>query len=201
MAIKTKKNNKSSKGGSRNSEVKRILKTNLDAGTLAKEDIFFAQRFLNTLLSEEDDIVPAGDLSNLDTIEASPEDLTNPDRNEQDFNKALEPGTDPSSFDTKGTTPVEDFNNKYIMKAGEWVSKLSEFADFLNDPKNDSSLNKMINKMDRENSVFKGITGKTVNSIVKIAGEVQKLSETIAGYLSQAERKTKEMHKQLTVTD
>lgn len=200
MAIKPSKKTKNL-NKSRKNEINRILKTNLETGSLKKEDVFFASKFLHTLLREEDEIVPVGDTSNLDTIESTPDSVSNPDRNEKDFQNALEPNTDPKAFDVKGTTSVEDFNNKYVLKAGEWVTKLSEFAHFLNDPKNETSLNKMLNKMDRDNSIFKGITGKTVNTVVKIAGEVQKLSETISGYLSQAERKTKEMHKQLTVTD
>lgn len=197
--VKKTKNKQNKKTNSRSKEVNRILKSNLEAGTLAKEDVFFAKRFLNVLLKEEEDLVKPGDLSNITAIEADPDDLSNPDRNQKDFENSLEPGTDPKSFDTKGITPVEDFNNEYIKKAGNWVQKLNDFAKFLNDPSSEESLNKQLGKVDRDNSVFKGITGKTVNSIVKIAGELERLGQNISGYLSQAERKTKEMHKQLTV--
>ena len=117
---------KKKKSPNRGKEVDRILKDNLERGMIAKEDVFFAKKFLNILY--EADLPSIGD----DAV-AAPTDFT-PDRNQADFEGALEPETDPNSFDVQGTEPgksAEDFSNIYVKKCVDWVKKINEFSEWM----------------------------------------------------------------------
>ena len=185
---------KKKKSPNRGKEVDRILKDNLERGMIAKEDVFFAKKFLNILY--EADLPSIGD----DTATA-PTDFT-PDRNQADFEGALEPETDPNSFDVQGTEPgksAEDFSNIYVKKCIDWVKKINEFSEWLNGLEG-ASLNKEINEADREGSIFRGVTRKVGDNVTKIAGELERLGSQLSGYVVSAPKKQRELQKLTKIT-
>ena len=176
---------KKKKSPNRGKEVDRILKDNLERGMIAKENILY-----------EADLPSIGD----DTATA-PTDFT-PDRNQADFEGALEPETDPNSFDVQGTEPgksAEDFSNIYVKKCIDWVKKINEFSEWLNGLEG-ASLNKEINEADREGSIFRGVTRKVGDNVTKIAGELERLGSQLSGYVVSAPKKQRELQKLTKIT-
>lgn len=198
MAIRKKK-----KSPNRAKEVDRILKNNLERGMIAKEDVFFARKFLNVLLEadelpsiggdEEEDLVPLGG-----GTEASPEDLS-ADQNQVDFEASLETGTDSKQFDVQGTDSAEEFSNVYIKKCVGWVKKLDHISKWLNGLDN-QSLNKELNDADREGSVFRGITRKVGSNIEKVAGEIDRIKNNLSNVITSSEKKQRELQKLTKIT-
>jgi hypothetical protein len=197
MAIRAKKK----KSHSRAKEVNRILQHNLQAGTLVKEDVYFARKFLNVVLEADDDLPSIGDPSGLadalpmpKSSEAGPDDFT-ADQNQVDFEASLDVGTDKDAFDVDGgSKDAESFSNIYVQKCQKWVTKIEEFAEFLNGMSS-NSLNKELNEADRDGSVFKGITRKVGDNIAKTAGELSRLAEALKKVVTDAPKKQRELQK------
>lgn len=190
--LKHKRKKKVCTDNNRNKEVNRILKDNLSRGTMSKEDTFFARKFLKTILEKEE--LPS--ISDVDTENLNPDKFT-ADQNQADFEKSLDPETDPTSFDVQGTEPgksAEDFSNIYIQKCAEWVEKINKFSTWLNNIKG-NSLNKELNEADREGSVFRGITRKIGDKITKTSGELDKISAELSGYIAAAPKKQRDLQK------
>ena len=187
------------KAPNRAKEVDRILKTNIKAGVLAKEDYYFAKKFLNVVLEADEELPSIGDPSGMKNAlpmpdEGSPDSFTS-DRNDTDFENALEPGTEKDAFDVDGgSQDAESFSNIYVKKCHQWVEKIEEFAEFLNSM-DGPSLNKELNEADREGSVFKGITRKVGDNIAKTAGELTRLAEALKKVVTDAPKKQRELQK------
>lgn len=191
----------------RGKEVNRILKSNLDAGTLTKEDLYFARKFINVLLEAED--LPAiGDPAGMrDALpmpsdsEGSPDDFT-PDQNQADFENSLDDGTDPDAFDVEGQghEDAESFSSVYVKKCHNWVKKINHFVDFLNGIDNKEALNTQLNDADRDGSVFKGITKKVGDNISKTAGELSRIAQQLSKVVVDAPKKQRELQKLTKIT-
>lgn len=198
MATRVKKKNQQR---NRAREVDRILKTNLEAGSILKEDVYFARKFLNVVLEAEDDLPSIGDPAGMrdalpmpKSTEASPDDFT-ADQNQVDFEASLDIGTDKDAFDVDGgSQDAESFSNIYVKKCHNWVQKIEDFAEFLNGM-GDNSLNKELNEADRDGSVFKGITRKVGDNIAKTAGELTRLAEALKKVVTDAPKKQRELQK------
>ena len=106
---------------------------------------------------------------------------------QQAFDKSFDPHGEvgPDDFSTEPLMP--GFQSKYMDKAKTWISKLEEMANWLNGLEEDS-LNKQFNKLDREGSVFEGIS-KNSAKLTAIAEDLKGLSEGIKGYVLGAEKK------------
>jgi hypothetical protein len=184
-----KKNITSQAGKKVKGEVNRILQQNMEPLKLEQTHIPFASRFLNRLLSEQEDKnveVPE------DSTTKSPEDFT-PETNQQDFQKSLESTTEPDTFDTDGVSP--DVTSNTINSIKEWSGKLDDFASFLNDPSTES-LHKILADGDRAGSLLRGVTRKASDSITRIAGEVEKLKEILNTYIITAPKKLRDTEQQ-----
>lgn len=96
--------------------------------------------------------------------------------------------------------PDNDFENpakrqqKYVDVAKQWIKKLDEFAEHLNgvDLENGLSLNGFFNEIDRQGSIFNGIS-KQSNQVVKIAEAIKTLSETLKGYIINSKTKARQL--------
>ena len=192
---------KKKKQHNRAKEVDRILKSNLQAGVILKEDVYFARKFLNVVLEADDDLPSIGDPSGLKNalpmsrdMEASPDKFT-ADQNQTDFEASLDLETDKDAFDVDGgSQDAESFSNIYVKKCHQWVNKIEEFAEFLNGM-GENSLNKELNEADRDGSVFKGITRKVGDNIAKTAGELTRLAEALKKVVTDAPKKQRELQK------
>ena len=184
----------------RASEVDRILKNNLKAGVMTKEDCYFARKFLNVILeAEEEDLPsigdPAGMKKALPMPDGSPNSFTS-DQNQADFEDSLEPETDKRAFDVDGgSQDAESFSSVYVKKCHAWVEKIEEFVHFLNGIDNPEALNTQLNNADREGSVLKGITRKVGDNISKTAGELSRLGQALNAVVIGAPKKQRELQK------
>lgn len=170
------------------SEVKRILTSNKSRLDLNEEsDIPFVKSFLYSLIKEQEE-VEVEEIENVKEEPKTPEDFT-PEKNKEDFQKSLEPETDPSSFDVEGVSPEYTVQN--VEKIAEWSKKLDDFAMFLNSPEEDS-LHKVLANNDRAGSLLRGITRKASDSITRIAGEIEKLKEILNTYINTAPKKLRD---------
>lgn len=149
----------------------------------------FAARFLFSLIKEQDQApvepITAGAEVNDDK---SPEEFT-PEGDKAAFNQSLEPQTDPNQFETEGVPP--EVTSDTIAKIQEWSTKLDDFAQFLNDP-TENSLHKILANGDRAGSLLRGVTRKASDSITRIAGEVEKLKEILNTYIITAPKKMRD---------
>jgi hypothetical protein len=198
MSTRTKKHQKVN----RTKEVDRILKDNVKRGLIAKEDVYFAKKFLSHIISEQEDLPEIGqDLAPLSANrEASPEKFTS-DQNQVDLEKSLDSETDPSSFDVDGgSKDAESFSNVYVKKCHHWVKKIEEFTEWLNGIERSDSLNKELNEADRDGSVFKGITRKVGDNIAKTAGELSRLAQALSKVVVDAPKKQRELQKLTKIT-
>lgn len=170
------------------SEVKRILTSNKSRLDLNEEsDIPFVKSFLYSLIKEQEE-VEVEEIENVKDEPKTPEDFT-PEKNQEDFQKSLEPETDPSTFDVEGISP--EFTVQNVEKIAEWSKKLDDFAMFLNSPEEDS-LHKILANNDRAGSLLRGITRKASDSITRIAGEIEKLKEILNTYINTAPKKMRD---------
>jgi hypothetical protein len=158
---------------------------NIIKGSNAKDcDIPFIKSFYSSLIKEQEEEVPASDVLDQKT----PDDFT-PDRTRKDYEDSLEPQTDKESFDIEGLDP--NISTESIKKIKEWSGKLDKFAEFLNDP-TDQSLHKILADNDKPGSLLRGITRKASDSITRIAGEIEKLKEVLNSFIIMAPKKLRD---------
>jgi hypothetical protein len=172
------------------SEVDRILKSNMSRLDLTEESDFpFVKSFLYSLIKEQEDVEIKTDVEETSEDQPkNPEDFT-PEANKEDFQKSLEPETNPSQFDVEGVSPELTVQN--VEKIVEWSKKLDDFAMFLNSPEEDN-LHKILADNDRAGSLLRGITRKASDSITRIAGEIEKLKEILNTYINTAPKKLRD---------
>jgi hypothetical protein len=178
-------------------EVNRILQQNMSKMDLTESHMPFASRFLRSLIKEQEEVpskqVPSEDAAaSVESNSKSPEDFT-PEGDKQVFDKSLETNTAPDEFDTQGISP--DVTSDTINSIRDWSDKLSEFANFLNDPSTES-LHKILADGDRAGSLLRGVTRKASDSITRIAGEVEKLKEILNTYIITAPKKLRDTEQQ-----
>jgi hypothetical protein len=175
-----------------NTNINRIMRTNLEKNELDASYSPFVSRFLKSLIREqkgEEEIAPEDEIPAATTTDAkNPEDFT-PEDNKQAFDQSLEADTDPTQFETDGIPP--EVTSDTIGQIQEWSSKLDEFAGFLNDPQTES-LHKILADGDRAGSLLRGVTRKASDSITRIAGEVEKLKEILNTYIITAPKKLRD---------
>jgi len=80
------------------------------------------------------------------------------------------------------------FQSRYIERAKKWIAKLEETSEWLNGT-DSNSLNKQLIDLDREGSVFSGISSQS-KKLTNIAGDLADLAETIKGYILAAGKET-----------
>jgi hypothetical protein len=171
-------------------EANRILKYNasrmLNKPIGEASDLLFAQRFLVSLLKEQEEL--QGELPAGPPAETAPEDFT-PEKNQADFNNSLDKDTDSNQFDVEGISP--DVTVETINRVKTWALKLNDFEEFLNNP-SDDSLHRILADNDRAGSLLRGITRKASDSITRIAGEIAKLKEVLNTFVNTAPKKMRD---------
>lgn len=115
-----------------------------------------------------------------------------PISDEEAFDAALEPDTNPEDFSVEPSAP--GYAQKYVEKAKGWIGKIDEFSDFVNGTETDS-LNKQFIDLDYEGSPFEGIS-KASHTLTRIAEDLAALTETIKGYILTADKKEQQANAQ-----
>jgi len=165
---------------STNKKIDRVLR---NTSIISEDEAVFAHLVFASLLREAK---AAGD------EEPLPPDAFTPDKNKESFEKSLDPDADPNQFDVKDV-PTININAEYISVAREWVDKLNEFTSFLNNSNDRDSLHRILADVDRAGSLFRGITRKTSDSIIRIAGEIERLKEVLNGFIIMAPKKLRDL--------
>jgi len=170
-----------------------ILKRNMSGSEKLNEatDLMFAEKFLISLLREQDEIQPdvnQEDQTVGDDVGANPDEFT-PQQNEKDFTNSLDQGTNASEFDIEGVSSA--VTAETIKKVKDWAIKLNDFEKFLNDP-TENSLHRILADNDRAGSLLRGITRKASDSITRIAGEIAKLKEVLNTFVNTAPKKLRD---------
>jgi hypothetical protein len=173
-------------------EANRILKYNasrmLNKPIGEASDLLFAQKFLVSLLKEQDETMPEPVEDPEASVGASPDEFT-PDKTKQAFDNSLDSDTDPNEFDVEGIST--DVTVETINRVKDWAVKLNEFEEFLNNP-SDTSLHRILADNDRAGSLLRGITRKASDSITRIAGEIAKLKEVLNTFVNTAPKKMRD---------
>jgi hypothetical protein len=169
-------------------EVKRILKNNMN--TMEEGQILFAKSFLTKLIQEqEENLLDVAKETGEEEITKTPEDFT-PEKNKKDFESSLDPTTPKNEYDVEGVSPEIKMQNIGVVQ--DFTDKLDEFASFLNNPENTSSLHKVLADNDRPGNLLRGVTRKTSDAITRVAGEIEKIKEVLNSFIITAPKKIRD---------
>jgi hypothetical protein len=175
------------------SKLHKELTSLLEGGwKLEKNDLPFATSFYKSLLKEQEE--EETEMVDVSDVIKSPTDKLSPDKfddkvTQNAYKNSLEDSTEEDAFDIEGLDP--NVSTESIKKIKEWSGKLNEFAEFLNDP-SDDSLHRIIADNDKPGSLLRGITRKASDSITRIAGEIEKLKEVLNGFIIMAPKKLRD---------
>ena len=161
---------------------------------LHEEEMPFAKRFYSSLIREQEDTEGVEDVDVSDAPVVDDGSKLTPQNFDDKvtggaYKDALEDETDEAAFDVEGLDP--SISTESIKKIKEWSGKLDQFAEFLNDP-SDDSLHRLISDNDKPGSLLRGITRKASDSITRIAGEIEKLKEVLNGFIIMAPKKLRD---------
>jgi len=73
-----------------------------------------------------------------------------------------------------------------------YIMKLDEFADTLNGV-DSGSLQQMVTDMDRNGSLFQGISRETSTKIIKLAEQARELSEVLKGFIINSAKRQRDI--------
>jgi hypothetical protein len=73
-----------------------------------------------------------------------------------------------------------------------YIMKLDEFADTLNGVDSES-LQQMVTDMDRNGSLFQGISRETSTKIIKLAEQARELSEVLKGFIINSAKRQRDI--------
>lgn len=109
---------------------------------------------------------------------------------------------DDSAADSTGGVPTPDNYNvepaPVATPAGDagtlktHIVKLEEFADYLNGVDSDS-LQKIVTDLDRNGSLFQGISRETSREIIRIAEQLTGLSEILKGFVINSVKRSRDI--------
>lgn len=77
-----------------------------------------------------------------------------------------------------------------VEAAKKWITEIEKFVEYLNDI-DQGSINRQINVLDRDNSVFKGIASRISDKIARVSSDLAELKEIMAGFVIASDRKAK----------
>jgi hypothetical protein len=89
---------------------------------------------------------------------------------------------------TDETAPVEDSGMQSSSSLTDYITQLEEFANKLNST-DGSSLNSLVSKLDRVETPFEGIYGRTSADIVDAAKTLRGVSEKLKNFIIHAAKK------------
>jgi hypothetical protein len=177
--------------------MKNSVENIINQNHLTEADIPFVRSFYSHLLkeaekeldlSDEVDEMPQRSPMSSGDEQTSPDNFT-PEKTREDFDNSLDKDTEKDSFDVEGLDP--NISTESIRQIREWSSKLDEFAEFLNNP-GEQSLHKILADNDKPGSLLRGITRKASDSITRIAGEIEKLKEVLNSFIIMAPKKLRD---------
>jgi len=133
------------------------------------------QIFLNTLLEQE-----------------APESETNYDAQQDEAplrDRLAKNDVPEDALDVEPGPPNTGYKAE-VAAAEDWIQNIDEFVKYLNDTAT-GSINRQVNVLDRDNSVFKGIASRISDKVARVSSDLAELKEIIAGFVIASDRKAK----------
>jgi hypothetical protein len=130
----------------------------------------FDNLYRNIFLTEQEEPIPAPEEMPEETPEVA---VPTPD------NYDVEPA--PVASPTGDVGSIKNF-----------ITKLDEFADTLNGV-DTGSLQQLVNDMDRNGSLFQGISRETSSDIIKLAEQSRQLSEILKGFVINSAKRQRDL--------
>jgi hypothetical protein len=113
---------------------------------------------------------------------------------EEPADEAPAPETDgipvPDNYDVEPAPVTQPAGDTGSVK--NYIMKLDEFADNLNGV-DSGSLQQMVTDMDRNGSLFQGISRETSTKIIKLAEQARELSEILKGFIINSAKRQRDI--------
>lgn len=127
--------------------------------------------------------------------EMTPDEIENADGDE-----ALDSTFDDSTVDTDDFAVdaggIVGLRSKHLQKFKDIIAEFEQFAQYLNSDQSDS-VNKFLNAIDRDGSIFSGVSRET-NKVTTVAESLAALAEAMRGYVLTGQRKQREQEAALS---
>jgi hypothetical protein len=148
-----------------------------------KFDLLFNQVFL----TEADDYVPTPDQGVSNAANSS---VVHDDTTVEPTGETPDGVPTPDNYDVEPAPVGASSGDAGSIK--EQIRKLDDFAEALNGVEG-SSLQQLVNDMDRPGSLFQGISRETSSEIIRIAGQVAELSEILKGFVINSAKRSRDI--------
>ena len=96
----------------------------------------------------------------------------------------------PDNYDVEPAPIQQPVGDAGSIKS--YIMKLEEFADSLNGV-DSGSLQQMVTDMDRQGSLFQGISRETSSDIIKLAEQTRQLSEILKGFIINSAKRQRDL--------
>jgi len=96
----------------------------------------------------------------------------------------------PDNYDVEPAPVQQPAGDSGSIK--NYIMKLDEFADTLNGV-DSGSLQQMVTDMDRNGSLFQGISRETSTKIIKLAEQARELSEVLKGFIINSAKRQRDI--------
>jgi hypothetical protein len=96
----------------------------------------------------------------------------------------------PDNYDVEPAPVQQPVGDAGSVK--NYIMKLDEFADTLNGV-DSGSLQQMVTDMDRNGSLFQGISRETSTKIIKLAEQARELSEVLKGFIINSAKRQRDI--------
>jgi hypothetical protein len=96
----------------------------------------------------------------------------------------------PDNYDVEPVPVQQPVGDAGSVK--NYIIKLDEFADNLNGV-DSGSLQQMVTDMDRNGSLFQGISRETSTKIIKLAEQARELSEVLKGFIINSAKRQRDI--------
>lgn len=140
----------------------------------------FDTLYKNVFITEQDDLSLPDD-ETLDTGIEPPE---------SPIDTNIDGVPEPDSYDVEPAPVQQPVGDAGSVK--NYIMKLDEFADTLNGV-DTGSLQQMVTDIDRNGSLFQGISRETSTKIIKLAEQARELSEVLKGFIINSAKRQRDI--------
>lgn len=97
----------------------------------------------------------------------------------------------PDNYDVEPAPVAQPVGDSGTIK--NYIMKLDEFADSLNDAEASTSLQQIVTDLDRPGSLYQGISRETSSDIIKLAKQARDLAEILKGFAINSAKRQRDI--------